>query len=98
MKYSFFPAQSSLYNLKYSIDYLKNKKFSNNNIISYIESFYEGMSSFKSGFIEDFEYYMHVARGVGQILAIIFFAILLSLVTFAGSLLIIYTFYFLNNQ
>ena len=90
VKYSFFPAQSSLYNLKYSIDYLKNKKFSNNNIISYIESFYEGMSSFKSGFIKDFEYYMHVARGVGQILAIIFFAILLSLVTFAGSLLIIY--------
>ena len=91
VKYSFFPAQSSLYNLNYSIDYLKNKvKYSNEDIINDINNFYKGMPSFKSGFIEDFEYYMHVARGVGQILAIIFLAILLTFVVFAGSLLIIY--------
>ena len=48
------------------------------------------MSYYKSKFIEDFEYYVHVARGVGQILALIYFSILLAFVVFAGTLLIIY--------
>ena len=51
------------------------------------------MKTYKSKIIEDIEYYIHVARGIGQIVPIIYFAILLVFVVGAGILLIIYWFH-----
>ena len=79
---------TSLYNL------YKYKEFSlsidTSDLSSLINQMNSAMSSYKKNFIEEVEYYVKVARGVGQILPLIYFAILLVVVVFSGILLIIY--------
>ena len=56
-------------------------------IISNIES---AMQSYNSKFIDEFDFYIHVGRGLGQILPLIYFSILLTVSVGAIALLIIY--------
>jgi len=61
--------------------------------VKYIEELNDikdGLEEYKNKFINDFEYYVHVARGLGQILPIIYFAILITTIVIALTLLIIY--------
>ena len=48
------------------------------------------LNSYQTDFIEEVKYYMKVGRGIGQILPLIYFAMLLVVVVFSGILLIIY--------
>ena len=82
-----FPGVTSVFNLKKIQDYYKNFD------VKYIEELKDikdGLEEYKNKFITDFEYYVHVARGLGQILPIIYFAILLTTIVIALTLLIIY--------
>ena len=82
-----FPGVTSVFNLKKIQDYYTNFG------VKYIEELNDikdGLEEYKNKFITDFEYYVHVARGLGQILPIIYFAILLTTIVIALTLLIIY--------
>ena len=82
-----FPGVTSVFNLKKIQDYYTNFG------VKYIEELNDikdGLEEYKNKFINDFEYYVHVARGLGQILPIIYFAILLTTIVIALTLLIIY--------
>ena len=50
----------------------------------------QDMDYYKSNFAEEFEYYIHVIRGVGQIVPLIYFSLLLVVVVVAAFLLIVY--------
>ena len=79
---------SSLYNI------YKIKSFSQtidtDTVSEEIRNIESSMKTYKSKIIDDIEYYIQVARGIGQIVPIIYFAILLFFVVGAGMLLIIY--------
>ena len=79
---------SSLYNI------YKIKSFSQtidtDTVSEEIKNIESSMKTYKSKIIDDIEYYIQVARGIGQIVPIIYFAILLFFVVGAGMLLIIY--------
>ena len=78
---------SSLYNLYnyQQIDKTLDKEYQTE--LSNIE---DGLKEYNKQFVSDFEYWVHVARGLGKIVPLIYFAILLTVVVLACSLLIIY--------
>lgn len=78
---------SSLYNL---YTYQKINKGLNKVYQNELEKIKNGLKEYKNQFISDFEYWVHVARGLGQIVPLIYFAILLTVVVLASTLLIIY--------
>ena len=85
------PAHNSISNIYYILKNKGSKDLTDNIEIlkTNLENIRAPMNKYKSEFIDDFEYYVHLARGVGQILPIVYFAILLTFVVFACSLLII---------
>ena len=84
-----FTGVSSLYNL-YTIKKLNGDGLSDDGYSSDLKEIEEGMATFKEKFIGDFEYYVHVARGMGQIVPIIYFVFLLITALLALAALIIY--------
>ena len=82
-----FDGITSLYNLKKIKDLHQNSDKTYRNELENIKT---GLEEYKNKFIEDFEYYVHVARGLGQILPLIYFSILLTTVVAALTLLIIF--------
>ena len=82
-----YPGVTSLYNLN------KIKAFHKDSDTTYKDEFDKlksALEDYKNKFMSDFEYYVHTARGLGQILPIIYFAILLTTIVAALTLLIIY--------
>ena len=82
-----FPGVISLNNLKKIKEYHKDIDETYKDELKSIKS---GLEVYKNKFINDFEYYVNVARGLGQILPIIYFAILLTVIVAALTLIIIY--------
>ena len=56
------------------------------------------MEIYREKFIKDFEYYVHVARAMGQIVPLIYFSLLLIFVVASGALLITYFCKKINQQ
>ena len=81
---------NSLYNL-YNYKRLKSDGLiSTNDCSSDITTINSAMESYKSKFIEEIELYIHVGRGIGKILPLIYFSILLIVAVGSIMLLIIY--------
>ena len=81
---------NSLYNL-YNYKRLKSDGLiSTNDCSSDITTINSAMESYKSKFIEEIDFYIHVGRGIGKILPLIYFSILLIVAVGSIMLLIIY--------
>ena len=77
---------NNLYNYQQiDMPFDKNKKYQDD-----LENIESGLKQYKEQFISDFEYWVHVARGLGKIVPLIYFAILLTVVVLGCTLLIIY--------
>ena len=86
-----FTGVSSLYNLYTIKNLIENKDgLSDNGYSDDLTEIDQGMATFKENFISDFEYYVHVARGMGQIVPIIYLVFLLITALIALAALIIY--------
>ena len=79
---------SSLYNIYKIKTY--SQKIDTNTVSDEIKNIETSMNTYKSKIIDRIEYYIHAARGIGQIVPIIYFALLIVFVVCAGTLLIIY--------
>lgn len=83
-----YPGVNSLFHL-YEFNKF-NEQISESSWSSDLSDVQKAMSSYNSKFIEDMDYYTDVALGIGKILPLIYFALLLTVVVGAGMLLIIY--------
>ena len=78
---------NSLYNL-YNYKRLKSDGLiSTNDCSSDITTINSAMESYKSKFIEEIDFYIHVGRGIGKILPLIYFSILL--IVAVGSIMLL---------